>query len=160
MQDMGVADPDEIDEFIARGAYAGLERALTMTQEEVIAEVSGSKLGGRGGSFFPVGRKWDFLRTSPATPKAMVCNADEGDGGAWVNRMTLESDPHALIEGMAIGGWAAGAERGYVYIRDEYPLAVERVERAVAQARERGLLGEERPRPRLPLRPQGRARRR
>ncbi len=142
MQDMGLIDPESIDDAIARGAYAGLERALGMTPEEVIAEASGSRLRGRSGSDFPTGRKWEFLRTSTTTPKAMVCNADEGDPGAWVNRMTLESDPHALIEGMAIGGWATGAERGYVYIRDEYPLAVERMEKAVEQARERGVIGE------------------
>src|SRR3990170_738561 len=141
MQDMGVIDPEDIDQAIARGAYSGLERALGMTQEEVIAEVTSSRLRGRSGSDFPTGRKWDFLRTSTTTPKAMVCNADEGDPGAWVNRMTLENDPHALIEGMLIGGWAAGAERGYIYIREEYPLACERVTKAVAQAYERGLLG-------------------
>jgi len=142
MRDMGVADPDQIDDFIALGAYSGLDRALRMSQEEIIAEVLNSRLRGRSGSDFPTGRKWDFLRMSPTTPKAMLCNADEGDPGAWVNRMTLESDPHALIEGMLIGGWATGADRGYIYIREEYPLAFERVERAVEQARERGLLGE------------------
>jgi NADH:ubiquinone oxidoreductase subunit F (NADH-binding) len=142
MSEMGVVDPDNIDDFLARGAYAGLDRSLQMTQEEVIAEVTGAKLGGRSGGFFPTGRKWDFLRTSPASPKAMVCNADEGDPGAWVNRMTMENDPHALIEGMVIGGYACGAARGYIYIREEYPLAFERVERAIAQAYERGLLGE------------------
>jgi NADH-quinone oxidoreductase subunit F len=141
MQDMGAADPANIDEFIALGAYAGLERALGMTQEEVIAEVSGSRLSGRSGGFFPTGRKWDFLRTSPTTPKAMVCNADEGDPGAWVNRMTMENDPHSLIEGMLIGGFASGAVLGYIYIREEYPLAVERVVRAVEQGYELGLLG-------------------
>jgi NADH-quinone oxidoreductase subunit F len=141
MRDMGAADPDEIDEFIARGAYAGLDRALGMGQEEVIAEVLASRLRGRSGSDFPTGRKWDFLRTSPTNPKTMVCNADEGDPGAWVNRMTLESDPHALIEGMIIGAWATGAIRGYIYIREEYPLAARRVERAIGQARERGILG-------------------
>jgi NADH-quinone oxidoreductase subunit F len=141
MRDMGVCDPDSIDDFIARGAYAGLERSLTMTQEEVIAEVLNSRLRGRSGSDFPTGRKWDFLRTSTTSPKAMLCNADEGDPGAWVNRMTLESDPHALLEGMLIGGWATGADRGYIYIREEYPLAFERVTRAVDQAREHGLLG-------------------
>jgi (2Fe-2S) ferredoxin len=83
MAEMGLADPENVDDYVARGAYSGLARALSMTQEEVIAEVSGSKVGGRGGSFFPVGRKWDFLRTSPTNPKAIVCNADEGDGGAW-----------------------------------------------------------------------------
>jgi NADH-quinone oxidoreductase subunit F len=142
MQDMGFSDPDNIDEAIARGGYSGLARALTMTQEEVIAEVSGSKLSGRSGGFFPTGRKWDFLRTSPTSPKSMVCNADEGDPGAWVNRMTMENDPHALIEGMTIGGYATGAVRGFIYIREEYPLAFERVSRAVEQAREKGVLGD------------------
>ena len=143
MQDMGVCDPDKIDDFIARGAYSGLERALGMTDEEVIAEVLNSRLRGRSGSDFPTGRKWDFLRTSTTQPKAMLCNADEGDPGAWVNRLTLENDPHALIEGMLIGGWATGASRGYIYIREEYPLAIERVERAVVQAQQRGILGDQ-----------------
>jgi NADH-quinone oxidoreductase subunit F len=142
MRDMGVIDPESIDDAIARGAYTGIQKALGMTQEDLIAEVTGSKLGGRGGSYFPTGRKWDLLRTSPTQPKAMVCNADEGDGGAWVNRMTLESDPHSLIEGMMIGGWATGAARGYIYIREEYPLGFERVRMAVEQATERGILGE------------------
>lgn len=141
MRDMGIVDPDSIDDAIARGAYTGLQHAIGMTQEDLIAEVTGSKLGGRGGSYFPTGRKWDLLRTSPTQPKAMVCNADEGDGGAWVNRMTLESDPHSLIEGMMIGGWATGAARGYIYIREEYPLAFERMRNAVAQATEKGILG-------------------
>ncbi len=141
MQDMGDVDPENIDECIARGAYSGLERAMTMTQEEVIAEVIASTLGGRGGSYFPTGRKWDFLRTSTTTPKNMVCNADEGDPGAWLNRMTLECDPHALIEGMMIGGWAAGAYHGYIYIREEYPLAFARTKTAVEQAYEKGVLG-------------------
>ena len=142
MQDMGVIDPENVEEALVRGAYSGLDRALGMSQEEVIAEVSGSKLSGRSGGFFPTGRKWDFLRGSKTTPKAMVCNADEGDPGAWVNRLTLENDPHALIEGMAIGGYATGADRGYVYIREEYPLAFERMELAVQQAREKNLLGD------------------
>lgn len=141
-QDMGYTDPADIDGYIARGAYAGLAKALTMSQEELIAEITGSTLGGRGGSYFPTGRKWDFLRTSPAADKSMVCNADEGDGGAWVNRMTLENDPHALFEGMTIGGWATGAELGYIYVREEYPLAYERLNTALAQAFERGVLGE------------------
>ena len=141
MTDMGVCDPENIDDFLARGAYAGLTRALGLSQEDVISEVVTAKVGGRGGSFFPVGRKWDFLRTSPTSPKNMVCNADEGDGGAWVNRMTLENDQHCLIEGIMIGGYAAGAQKGYIYIREEYPLAFERMTRAVEQARERGILG-------------------
>ena len=142
MADMGAIDPENVDDALARGAYAGLARALEMTQEEVIAEVTGSKLSGRSGGFFPTGRKWDFLRTSPTNPKTMVCNADEGDPGAWVNRMTMENDPHALIEGMTIGAYAAGAYLGYVYIREEYPLAFERVRVAVEQARDRGILGD------------------
>ena len=148
MQDMGVIDPENVDEALVRGAYAGLERALGWAQEEVIAEVTGSKLGGRGGGYFPTGRKWDFLRTSTTTPKAMVCNADEGDPGAWVNRMTMECDPHALIEGMMIGGWATGADRGYIYIREEYPLAFERMKKAVEQAYEQGHARHEHPRQR------------
>ena len=142
MQDMGAIDPEDIDEAIARGAYAGLDRALTMAPEEVIAEVTASRLRGRSGSDFPTGRKWDFLRTSTTEPKAIVCNADEGDPGAWINRMTLENDPHALIEGVAIAAWATGSRTGYIYLREEYPLALERVVRAVQQARERGILGD------------------
>jgi NADH-quinone oxidoreductase subunit F len=142
MQNMGEIDPENIDEAIGTGAYSGLARALGMGQEEIIAEVTSSTLGGRGGSYFPTGRKWDFLRTSPTSQKSMVCNADEGDPGAWLNRMTMECDPHALIEGMMIGGWAAGATRGYIYIREEYPLAYERVLKAVAQAYEKGILGQ------------------
>src|SRR6266508_2752633 len=140
MANMDIADPEDIDEALAQGAYAGLDRALGMTQEEVIADVTASRLRGRSGSDFPTGRKWDFLRTSPTNPKAMVCNADEGDPGAWVNRMTLESDPHSLIEGLIIGGWATGAVRGYVYIREEYPLAFRRLANARDHARARGLL--------------------
>ncbi len=142
MSHMDVADPESIDDAIAVGSYAGLARGLQMTNEEVIAEVSGSKLSGRSGGFFPTGRKWDFLRTSPTNPKAMVCNADEGDPGAWVNRMTLENDPHALIEGMVLGGWATGAAKGYIYIREEYPLAYQRIVKAVEQAYARGILGD------------------
>jgi NADH:ubiquinone oxidoreductase subunit F (NADH-binding)/(2Fe-2S) ferredoxin/ferredoxin len=141
MADMGEIDPENIDEAIARGAYEGLERAMGMSQEAVIAEVIASTLGGRGGSYFPTGRKWDFLRTSTTHPKNMVCNADEGDPGAWLNRMTMECDPHSLIEGMMIGGWATGAYHGYIYIREEYPLAFERLQKAVDQAYEKGILG-------------------
>ena len=128
MQDMGDVDPENIDECIARGAYAGLERALDHdARKRSSPRSSAPRSAAAAASYFPTGRKWDFLRTSPTTPKYMVCNADEGDPGAWVNRMTLESDPHALIEGMMIGGWAAGADHGYIYIREEYPLAFERM---------------------------------
>src|SRR3990172_5098524 len=139
MANCGVTDPEEIDHYIARGGYEGLSKALAMTDEQVIAEVLESGLWGRGGAAFPTGRKWDFLRTAPATPKYMICNADEGDPGSFVNRNLMESDPHLVIEGMVIGGYATGAAYGYIYIRDEYPLPVERMEKAIGQAREWGL---------------------
>ncbi|HLB27300.1 MAG TPA: NADH-ubiquinone oxidoreductase-F iron-sulfur binding region domain-containing protein [Dehalococcoidia bacterium] len=141
MANCGVIDPEEIDHYIARGGYEGLAKALAMTDEQVIAEVLASGLWGRGGAAFPTGRKWEFLRTATVTPKYLICNADEGDPGSFVNRNLMESDPHLVIEGMLIGGWATGAAYGYVYIRDEYPLPVERMERAIEQARERGILG-------------------
>jgi NADH-quinone oxidoreductase subunit F len=143
MANCGIIDPENIDHYIARGGYEGLARALALTDEQVIAEVLESGLWGRGGAAFPTGRKWDFLRTAQATPKYLVCNADEGDPGSFVNRNLMESDPHLVIEGMIIGGHGTGASYGYVYIRDEYPLPVERMEKAIEQARERGLLGED-----------------
>jgi NADH:ubiquinone oxidoreductase subunit F (NADH-binding)/(2Fe-2S) ferredoxin len=137
----GVIDPENIDHYIAHGGYEGLAKALQMTDEQVIQQAVESGLWGRGGAAFPAGRKWDFLRTARNRPKYMVCNADEGDPGAFVNRIVMESDPHLLVEGMTIAAHATGAEFGYIYIRDEYPLAVERVDLALEQARERGLLG-------------------
>ncbi len=142
MANCGVIDPGNIDHYIARGGYEGLAKALTMSDEAVIKEVSDSGLWGRGGAAFPTGRKWDALRQAQAKPKYMICNADEGDPGSFVNRNLMESDPHLIIEGMAIGGYATGASHGYIYIRDEYPLPVERMEKAVRLAREKGLLGE------------------
>jgi len=142
MANCGVIDPGQIDHYIARGGYEGLAKALALSDEAVIKEVTDSGLWGRGGAAFPTGRKCDFLRGSKRTPKYMICNADEGDPGSFVNRNLMESDPHLIIEGMAIGGYATGASNGYVYIRDEYPLPVERMQRAVEQAREKGLLGE------------------
>jgi NADH-quinone oxidoreductase subunit F len=142
MADSGVVDPEQIDHYIARGGYEGLSKALSMTDEEVIGEVSESGLWGRGGAGFPTGRKWDFLCTARNTPKYMICNADEGDPGSFVNRNLMESNPHLIIEGMIIGGHATGASRGIVYIREEYPLPAKRMERAIEQARQRGLLGE------------------
>lgn len=139
----GLIDPENIDEAIgAYGAYAGLNRALTLSEEQIIKIVSDSGLWGRGGAAFPTGRKWDFLRVARRTPKFIVCNADEGDPGAFVNRTLMEGDPHPILEGMAIAGLATGAEIGYIYIRDEYPLAVKRVQHAVQQAEERGVLGQ------------------
>ncbi len=141
MANVGVIGPADVDHYIARGGYEGLARALDMAPEEVIKEVSEAGLWGRGGAAFPTGRKWEFLRQARATPKYLICNADEGDPGSFVNRNLLEGDPHLVIEGMAIAAWATGASYGYVYIRDEYPLAIGRMEEAIRQARERGLLG-------------------
>ena len=138
----GVIDPEEIDHYLATEGYAGLAKVLEQGPEAVIKTVSDSTLRGRSGSNFPSGQKWDFLRGKTRGPKYLVCNADEGDPGAFVNRILMESDPHAVIEGMLIAAHATGAAFGFIYLRDEYPLAIQRMERAVEQARERGLLGE------------------
>ena len=142
MADCGVIDPENIDHYIAREGYSGLARALTLSPEDVIKQVSDSTLRGRSGSDFPTGRKWDFLRGATRKPKYLVCNADEGDPGAWVNRTLLEGNPQAVLEGMAIGGHATGASFGFIYLREEYPLCFERLNKAIEQARERGLLGQ------------------
>ena len=141
MANCGVIDPENIDHYIARGGYGGLARALTLAPEEVTKEVSDSTLRGRSGSDFPTGRKWDFLRGATRQPKYLVCNADEGDPGAWVNRILMEGNPHAILEGMAIGAHATGASYGFIYLREEYPLCFERLNKAIEQARERGLFG-------------------
>ena len=137
----GVIDPEQIDHYLAHGGYSGLARALEDEPEALIETLNGSTLKGRSGSNFPTGRKWDFLRGKDRAPKYLLNNADEGDPGAFVNRILMESDPHAIVEGMLIGAHVTGAGEGIVYIRDEYPLAIERMEKAVAQAYERGLLG-------------------
>ena len=142
MANTGRIDPENIDAYIAGGGYEGFQKALEMTDEGVIKEMLDSGLGGRGGANFPVGRKWDFLRTATADPKYLVCNADEGDPGAWVNRTLMEGDPHLIIEGLMIAAHASHARYAYVYIRYEYPLAVERMQKAVDQAKALGLLGE------------------
>ncbi|GBD14952.1 NADP-reducing hydrogenase subunit HndC [bacterium HR25] len=141
MANVGVIDPENIEHYIARGGYEGLARALSMEPEAVIQEVLDSGLWGRGGAAFPTGRKWDFLRQARGGPKYLICNADEGDPGSFVNRNLLEGDPQLIIEGMVIAAWATGASYGYIYIRDEYPLANERMNRALEQARAKGLLG-------------------
>ncbi len=141
MQRMGVIDPERIDEAIAAGAYAALDRALTMEPIAICNLVEAAGVGGRGGGGFPAGRKWKFLLGAPGPTKYLVCNADEGDPGAFVNRVLMESDPHLVIEGMAIAARATGASHGFIYIRDEYPLAIERMELALSEARARGLLG-------------------
>jgi len=142
LRNCGVIDPDKIDEYIARDGYKALEKVLfEMKPQDVIDEVSKSGLRGRGGAGFPTGKKWSFAAMQPAGQKYMVCNADEGDPGAYMDRSTLEGDPHSVLEAMAIAGYAIGADMGFIYIRAEYPLAIQRLETAIAQAREYGLLG-------------------
>jgi NADH:ubiquinone oxidoreductase subunit F (NADH-binding)/(2Fe-2S) ferredoxin/NAD-dependent dihydropyrimidine dehydrogenase PreA subunit len=144
LRNRGLIDPDAIDEYIARDGYKALAKALTsMTPEEVIAEIKASGLRGRGGGGFPTGRKWELCRASSETPKYIICNADEGDPGAFMDRSVLEADPHSVIEGMCIGAYAMGGSHGYIYARVEYPLAIERMKTAVEQAREYGLVGQD-----------------
>ncbi len=142
LRNSGIIDPLKIEEYIAREGYQALAKVLTqMKPEEVVSEVLRSGLRGRGGAGFPTGLKWKFARQTEADVKYIICNADEGDPGAFMDRSVLEGDPHSLIEGMAIGAYAIGAKQGYVYLRAEYPLAVERLQYAIDQAREMGLLG-------------------
>ncbi|MGD8451734.1 MAG: NADH-quinone oxidoreductase subunit NuoF [Phycisphaerae bacterium] len=142
LRNCGVIDPLKIEEYIARDGYQALGKALAdMTPEQVIAEMKKSGLRGRGGAGFLTGLKWEFTRKSPGDVKYILCNGDEGDPGAFMDRSVLEGDPHSVIEGMAIAGYAIGASQGYAYIRAEYPLAVERFKKALEQAREYGLLG-------------------
>lgn len=139
----GHIDPEEIRDYIALGGYEALDMALTMTQEEIIHEVKRSGLRGLGGAGFPAGRKWEECFKAGDHPKYIICNGDEGDPGAFMDRVVLESSPHQVVEGMAIAGYAIGAHQGYIYIRSEYPLAVERVNHAIAQAKEYNLLGKD-----------------
>ena len=142
LRNCGVIDPENIDEYIAFDGYKALSKALTeMKPEDVIQTVLDSGLRGRGGAGFPTGLKWKFAAASKADQKYMVCNADEGDPGAFMDRSVLEGDPHAVLEAMTIGGYAIGATEGYVYVRAEYPIAVKRLEIAIKQAHEYGLLG-------------------
>ena len=142
LRNCGVIDPENIDEYLAMDGYRALEKALTtMTREEVIDEILKSGLRGRGGGGFPTGLKWKFTYQSQADQKYVACNADEGDPGAFMDRSILEGDPHAIIEAMAIAGYAIGASQGYIYVRAEYPIAVKRLSIAIDQAREYGLLG-------------------
>ena len=142
LRNCGVIDPENINEYIARDGYQALAKVLTsMTQDEVIQTVLDSGLRGRGGGGFPTGRKWMFTKASVSDKKYVACNADEGDPGAFMDRSVLEGDPHTVIEAMAIAAYAIGADQGYVYVRAEYPIAVHRLETAIRQARENGLLG-------------------
>lgn len=143
LRNCGFIDPENIDEYIGRDGYQALAKCLTeMTPEEVIEEMKKSGLRGRGGAGFPTGLKWQFARSYQNEQKYVVCNADEGDPGAFMDRSILEGDPNSVIEAMAICGYAIGASQGRVYIRAEYPLAIKRLETAIKQAREYGLLGE------------------
>jgi NADH-quinone oxidoreductase subunit F len=144
LRNSGIIDPLKIEEYVAREGYQALAKVLTeMTPDQVVSEVLRSGLRGRGGAGFSTGLKWKFTRQTESDVKYIICNADEGDPGAFMDRSVLEGDPHSLIEGMAIGAYAIGAKQGYVYLRAEYPLAVERLQYAIDQARELGLLGKD-----------------
>jgi len=143
LRNRGLIDPEVIDEYIARDGYKALAKVLTeMSPEDIIEEIKKSGLRGRGGAGFPTGLKWELCRNQPGDTKYIICNGDEGDPGAYMDRSIVEADPHSVIEGMLIGARAIGARKGYVYIRAEYPLAMKRLEIALSQARDYGLLGE------------------
>lgn len=142
LRNCGFIDPENIEEYIAKDGYFALQKALfEMKPEEVIKEIKNSGLRGRGGAGFPTGRKWEACRNAAGEPKYVICNADEGDPGAYMDRSVLDGDPHSVIEGMIIGAYAMGSAIGYIYVRNEYPLAVERFKKAIAQAEQYGLLG-------------------
>ena len=144
LRNCGIINPENIDEYIARDGYGGLEKVLTsMSPDDVIAELKASGLRGRGGAGFPTWRKWDFSKSVTADQKYVVCNADEGDPGAYMDRSTIEGDPHSIIEAMTICGYTVGSTKGFVYIRAEYPLAIERLRIGIKQAKEYGLLGDD-----------------
>jgi len=142
LRNCGIIDPANLEHYLAQDGYRGFLHALDIGPDRTLEEVKASGLRGRGGAGFPVWRKWDFCRSAPGSTKYLICNADEGDPGAFMNRSLLEGDPHAVLEGMLIAGLALGAAQGYIYCRAEYPLAIEHLENAIAQARELGLLGE------------------
>lgn len=143
LRNCGLINPEDIDEYIALGGYEALYKCLNkMSQDDVVNEIKRSGLRGRGGGGFPTGLKWEITKRNENKEKYIICNADEGDPGAFMDRSILEGDPHSVIEAMAIGGYAIGASKGIVYIRAEYPLAIERLNTAISQAREHGLLGE------------------
>jgi len=143
LSNCGKIDPENIEEYIARNGYEATGKVLTeMEPSEVIDEIKDSGLRGRGGGGFPTGLKWQFAASEDSDKKYVICNADEGDPGAFMDRSLLEGDPHRIIEGMIIAGYAMGADEGYVYVRAEYPLAIERLQKAIDQAEEYGLLGE------------------
>jgi NADH-quinone oxidoreductase subunit F len=142
LRNCGQINPEEIKHYIAKGGYEGLAKAFQRKPEEIIEEMKRSKLRGLGGAGFPVGVKWEACHHSEGEPKYLICNGDEGDPGAFMDRAILESDPHSVIEGMVIAGYAIGARHGYIYVRAEYPLAVQRIQNAIHQAEENKFLGE------------------
>jgi NADH-quinone oxidoreductase subunit F len=142
LRNCGIINPEDVGHYLARGGYEGLARALKMPPEDVISEVVSSGLRGRGGGGFPTGKKWLLCRQSPGTTKYLVCNADEGDPGAFMNRSLLEGDPHSVLEGMCIAAYAIGAAQGYLYVRAEYPLAIQRLKVALGDMRRLGILGD------------------
>jgi NADH:ubiquinone oxidoreductase subunit F (NADH-binding)/(2Fe-2S) ferredoxin/Pyruvate/2-oxoacid:ferredoxin oxidoreductase delta subunit len=142
MRNCGLIDPASLEEYLARGGYRGLWQALQMKPEEIVRQVTVSGLRGRGGAGFPTGRKWQAVREAAGDGKYVICNADEGDPGAYMDRGVLEGDPHSVLEGMIIGAWAMGAHQGVIYVREEYPLAVQRMHEAIHQAEVAGLLGQ------------------
>ena len=143
LRNCGIIDPEDIEDYIATGGYEALARALQRRPEELIREIKDAGLRGRGGAGFPTGIKWEAVARAAGREKYVICNADEGEPGTFKDRLILEGDPHKLIEGMILAGYAVGAHKGYVYIRGEYVLSIARMERAIAQAREYGLLGED-----------------
>ncbi len=142
LRNCGFIDPENINHYIANGGYSGLAKALKMSPEEIIEEIKKSGLRGRGGAGFSTGQKWDFCRKAPGNEKYIICNADEGDPGAFMNRSLLEGDPHSVLEGMVIGAYTIGASHGYIYCRAEYPLALERLRLALQQMEEYGFIGD------------------
>ena len=143
LKNCGIINPEEIDEYIAFDGYNALEKVLKeMSPDDVINEISESGLRGRGGAGFPTGRKWLFTKQAEGDQKYVVCNADEGDPGAFMDRSILEGDPHSILEAMEIAGYSIGANKAYIYVRAEYPIAVERLKVAIKQAEDYGFLGE------------------
>ena len=142
LRNCGKINPEEIEDSLEAGVYQGLEKALGMSPVDIVSEVKESGLRGRGGGGFSTGMKWGFCQSAEGTPKYVLCNADEGDPGAFMDRSVLEGDPHSVLEGMIIAGFAIGARQGYIYCRAEYPLAINRLQIAIEQARDKGFLGE------------------
>ena len=142
LKNIGLIDPEKIDDYITRGGYKALKKAIkSMTPEDIIQEVKNSSLRGRGGAGFPTGEKWEFCKNAPGDIKYIICNADEGNPGAYMDRNIIELDPHSVLEGMIIGARAIGAVEGFIYIRAEYPVAMERLKIAIQQAKDYGFIG-------------------